>query len=283
MGNLLSKCKGAVSIYEPLGETGLVRINTRFPVVGDGLGLSRSDLEQLTEDLAAFRFGRLKPQARPGRQPSPFTRLFGSRTLHSMRVARLQPWARTVIWKDPHAILLVPDLVDTNVDIVVTVRTPRAHAASYKRLGWQAKPGKIYPRWSARFGRCPICESMLEGAYGSVASAALLWRMSYLPLVRTNAITRVHLITSADLEANERTAYVKLVKGLALTPTPRMERMLSTPRRDAALSDMTSNAHDWSRSLSSVNNYWREVLTEEDIAVVDTVTSDLVTSFFVQP
>jgi hypothetical protein len=283
VGNLLSKCKGAVSIYEPLGETGLVRINTRFPVVGDGLGLSPSDLEQLIEDLAAFRFGPLKPQARRGREPSVFTRLFGSRTLHSMRLARLKPWARTVIWKDPHAIMLVPDLVDTKVDIVVTMRTPRAHAASYKRLGWQAQAGKIYPRWSARFGRCRVCESMLERSNDSVVSAALLWRMSYLPLVLTDAITGVHLITSAALEADERIAYHRLVRDLALTPTLRMERVLSQSRRDAGLSEMSSNTHDWTRSLTSVNNYWRELLTKDEIDVVDAITSDLVPTFFDKP
>lgn len=281
VGNLLSRCAGAVSIYEPLGPTGLTRVKTRFPVIGDAF--SQGELEELIDDLAAFRFGGLKPQARRSGRVSLFTRLFGSRTLHSIRLARLQPWSRTIIWKDPHAILLVPDLVSAGVDTVITVRTPQAHAASYKRLGWHSKAGEIYPRWSARFGRCPICESFLERDLDGVESAALLWRMSYLPLVRTGALGRVHVITSADLEADEGAAYDRLIKALALTPTRGVQRMLSKPRRDAAVADMGSKAHDWTRSVSSVNNYWREVLTQDDIDKVDRITSDLVPWLFAKP
>jgi len=281
VGNLLSRCQSAVSIYEPLGTTGLARVKTRFPVIGETF--SQAELEELIDDLAAFRFGRLKPQARRAGPVSLFTKLFGSRTLHSIRLARLQPWSRTIIWKDPHAILLVPDLVEAGVDTVITVRTPQAHAASYKRLGWHSQAAEIYPRWSARFGRCTICESFLERTPDGVQSAALLWRMSYLPLVRTGSLERVHLITSADLETDERATYGKLIEALALTPTRGVERMLSKPRREAAVADMASKAHDWTRSVSSVNNYWREVLTEDDIAEVDRITSDLTPRLFAEP
>lgn len=275
---MLARCKGAVSVYEPLGKTGLASVKTRFPVIGDSF--SRAELEQLVHDLSAFSFGPLKPQARRSGSVSLFTRLFGSRTLHSLRFARMQPWSRTIIWKDPHAVLLVPDLVDAGVDTVITVRTPRAHAASYKRLRWRPKPEQIYPRWSARFGRCAICEKFLEPNSDAVQSAALLWRMSYLPLVRTGALSKVHLVTSADLEADERTTYEKLIAALGLESTRAVERMLSTPRRDASAADMKRTAHDWNRSLSSVNNYWREVLTDEEVENVDRITSDLAQQFF---
>lgn len=280
VGNLLSRCEDTVSIYEPLGPTGLARVKTRFPVVGDMF--SKMELEELIDDLAAFRFGALKPQTRHSGQVSLFTRLFGSRTLHSVRLARLQPWSRTIIWKDPHAILLVPDLLDANVDTVIAVRTPQAHAASYKRLGWYSKAAEVYPRWAARFGRCSICEMSFDRTVDAVESAALLWRMSYLPLIRTEAINKVHLITSADLETDERAAYGRLIKTLALVATPGVEQMLSKARRDTAAANMQRRAHDWTRSVSSVNNYWREVLTKDDIDKVDRITSDLVPRLFAE-
>ena len=280
VGNLLAKCKGAVSIYEPLGKTGLSRIDGRFPLLGDGLGIDCDEFQQLIDDLAAFRFGPLKPQARHSDSPSIFTRLFGSRTLHSIRLARLQPWSRTVIWKDPHAILLVPDLVDAGVDVVVTVRTARAHAGSYKRLGWRSKAAEVYPRWSARYGRCAICESYLEDSADKVTSAALLWRMSYLPLVRTDSLDKVQLITSADLQAGERMTYQGLCRDLALTPTAGLDRALSKPRREAGAADLSKKTHDWTRSVASVNSYWKEVLTAEDVERVDRITSDLMPLLF---
>jgi hypothetical protein len=176
--------------------------------------------------------------------------------------------------------MLAPDLVAAGLDVVVTIRTARAHAASYKRLGWHSKAAEVYPRWSARYGRCEIVESFLDRSADKVVSAALLWRLSYLPLVRTNALGSVHLLTSADLQANERTAYFNLISKLALTPTPGVERMLSRPRREAAAADMSRKTHDWTRSVASVNSYWKDVLSEVDIENVDRITSDLAPHFF---
>jgi hypothetical protein len=56
--------------------------------------------------------------------------------------------------------------------------------------------------------------------------------------------------------------------------------MLSRPRREAAARDMSLKAHDWTRSLASVNNYWREVLTADEVQRVDRITSDLVPHLF---
>lgn len=280
VGNLLAKCDGAVSLYEPLGKTGLTRIAVPFPMVGDGLGIEPGQLQRLLDDLAALRLGRLKSQVRRGSSPSLFTRVFGSRTLHSLRLARLQPWSRSVIWKDPHAVLLAPDLVKAGIDVVVTARTPNAHAASYKRLRWHSRAAEVYPRWSSRFGPCTICETYLDQSRDGVVSAALLWRMSYLPLVRTSTLDKVHLITSADLEADERSTYHDLIRDLALAPGRGVEQTLAKPRRDAAPAEMSRKTHDWTRSVASVNSYWREVLSAEDIELVDRITSDLAPHLF---
>jgi len=280
VGNLLAQCRGTVSLYEPLGPTGLARIPMWFPMVGENLGVSQSALPHLIEDLGAFRLGRLKPQARNGREVSLMTRLFGSRTLHSLRLARLQPWARTVIWKDPHAVMMVPDLVASGLDVVVTARTPRAHAASYRRLGWHSRARDIYPRWSARYGRCEVVEAFLDRSDDSVVSAALLWRLSYLPLLRTGTLRRVHLVTSEALEQDEQATYRTLIGELGLMPTRAVEKTLSKERRETRASDMSQKTHDWTRSVASVNQYWKDVLSEDDLRHVGEITSDVEPAFF---
>lgn len=280
VGNMLSKCLSVVSLYEPLGPTGLASISGRFPVVGDNSGLDEERLSRLADDLAAFRFGDLKPQARGGRSPTIFTHLFGSRTLHSFRLARLQPWSRTAVWKDPHAIFLAPDLAEAGLPVVVTARTARAHAASYKRLGWRFDAQDAYPRWSARFGACRTCEHFLPDSEDKVVSAALLWRMSYLPLIRAGTLDRVELVTSGDLERDEAGTYRRLCQALDLTPTSAFRRALAKPRRDAAAGDLARKTHDWNRSVASLNNYWKSVLSDGDIAKVDRITSDVMPHLF---
>ena len=163
VGNMLAKCRGVVSIYEPLGPTGLASVPVPYPILGPGLGLDRVSLQQLLDDLRELRPGKLKAQRRRGAEPSLTHRVFGTRTLHSFRMARLRRWSRVVLWKDPHAIFLVPDLVDLDVDIVVTARTARAHAASYKRLGWRSKAAEAYSRWAARYGPCAFANTTSIG------------------------------------------------------------------------------------------------------------------------
>lgn len=275
VGNLLAQCQGTVSLYEPLGPTGLSWIREAFPMVGRRLGIEPDQLATLLGQLRDVRLGKLKPQTRPGAAASLRSRLLGSRTLHSARIAKLQPWARTVIWKDPHAIMMVPDLVDSDVEVVVTARTPWAHAASYKRLGWHSKAAEIYPRWATRFGDCKTCETFLDRTGDSVVSAALLWRMSYLPLIRTQSLTQVHLITSEALERDERSTYFELLEQLGLTPTRGVERTLAKPRRDAAASGPNKKTHDWKRSVASLNRYWQEVLSGDDLGNIHAITGDV--------
>jgi hypothetical protein len=275
VGNLLAQCQGAVTLYEPVGPTGLSWISEPFPMVGPELGIEPSDLGKLVEQLRSVRLGKLKPQARLDAAPSLRSAIFGSRTLHSVRIARLQPWARTVIWKDPHAIMLVPDLVDSDVDVVVTARTPWAHAASYKRLGWLSKAAEIYPRWARKFGPCKVCEAFVERSTDNVVSAALLWRMSYLPLIRTQTLERIHLVTSEALERDERATYFALLDQLGLTATTAVQRTLAGPRRDAAASGDKKKTHDWNRSMASLNRYWQEVLSDQDLANVSAITDEL--------
>lgn len=280
VGNLLARCRGAVSLYEPLGPTGLSWIRCPFPMVGEGLGIEPDELGKLTRQLKALRLGKLKPQARPDQRPSLRATILGSRTLHSLRLARLQPWSRTVIWKDPHAVLMVPDLIDSDVDVVVTARTPWAHAASYKRLGWHSKAAEVYPRWARKFGPCPVCERFLERRPDAVVAAALLWRLSYLPLVRTGALANVHLVTSTDLERDQRAAYLELIRKLGLAPTFSVQRRLSTRGREAAAGDMSRIAHDWNRSIASLNRYWQEVLTAGEVETIHAITDDLTPHVF---
>lgn len=280
VGNMLARCRGAVSLYEPFGPTGLSRVDVRFPIVGGEKGLSGVELERLVRNLASFQFGDLKPQSRGGRAPTLFTQVFGSRTLHSIRLARLRPWSQIVIWKDPHAIFLVPDLLNAGIQVVLTARTARAHAASYKRLGWKFDARDVYSRWQIRYGSCATCETFLASSDDQVVSAALLWRMSYLPLIRTETLDRVDLVTSEDLENDEAGTYRRLCRELQLLPTAGFERLLKKPRREAVAGDLARKTHDWNRSVASLNNYWKSVLSEKEVETIDLITSDLAPKLF---
>ena len=279
VGNMLASAQASVSLYEPLGTTGVRSNDLRFPMVGEGLGMSEQELAAVIDLFARRRTGPLHSQQR-GKYFSWSRALFGSRTLHSARLARLHPFARNVIWKDPHAIMLAPDVASRGVPTVVTARRPEAHAASYRRLGWVSRAREIYPRWAARFGPCAIAEEALTEADDPVVSAALIWRMSYLGLIRTDTLDKVMLVTSEDLIADEAGTYARLFERLGLAPSKTTRRMLSAQRDGGAAIPDKGTTHDWSRSAASANSYWSEILSDADLAAVRALTGDVVGAIF---
>lgn len=271
VGNMLGTAQNTVSLYEPLGPTGLKRFETWFPMKGEA---GAEDLSVLFDDLRRFKTGGLKSQQR-GKSFSLKRAILGSRTIHSYRKAKLSFGVENVIWKDPHAIFMAADVAAADIPVVLTIRRAKAHASSYRRLGWVSKAAELYPRWKQRFGACDIIEAHLSEASDSVVSAALLWRMCYLPLVRAEVVDRLNLVSPDDLAVDERGCYTALFDKLGLTATDKTEQLLSEKKSESRSRPSDNTTHDWGRSVAAVNSYWRDLLTEDDIRKTDAITADV--------
>jgi hypothetical protein len=273
VGNVLATGKSTVSLYEPVGPTGLRRIHDRFPMVGPDI--DPVEFTELVSDLAAFRFGGLNSQQRPG-QPKTWKRgLIGSRTRITLISARMQPWAKHAIWKDPHALFLAPDAVEAGIPVVVTVRRAKAHAGSYARLGWRSQASEIYPKWERRFGPCKVVEAALDRAAEPIISAALIWRLSYLALIRTNSLDKVHLVRSEDLIEDEAGTYQRAFEACGLEMTSATQKILVKKKVQDGGQPKKSVTHDWTRTAAAANNYWSSVISEEQASDVDRITADI--------
>jgi len=283
VGNMLALAAHTRAIYEPFGRTGYREIKHRFPMTAPEDGLTPEALSALLQKISRFQ-GGLKPQHRGAGSTSLKARLFGTRTLYSLRMARLRPQLKNVIWKDPHAVMLVPDMIQAGLPVVVTARRPKAHAGSYKRLGWQSRAAEIYPRWKSRFGADPVAEQWLPEIEDPVISGALIWRLSYLPLIRENCLDRVQFITADALQADEDATYRKLCDALELKVTPAMEKQLKKRKSaNGRAIPGSGTTHDWTRSVETVNSYWKKLLTDEETAAVDALTGSLETQLFASP
>ncbi len=278
VGNMLSTARRTVSLYEPVGPTGVRKIEGRFPMLSSTF--DEDDLSELMEDFRNLRFGFLKSQQR-GRNTFSWRRaIFGGRTNASLRLAQLQPWSSNLIWKDPHAIFLAPDVARLGVDVVVTIRRAMAHAGSYARLGWRSRAAEIYPIWAKRFGTCPILEAALPDSNDPVISSALIWRLSYLGLLRAGAMSSVRFVTSDALMQNERQTYSSLFDHLGLVPTRKTEFELARIKTDTSVAPKSGKVHDWNRSAASANSYWQGLLSIDDKRRVEKITRDVEDALF---
>lgn len=279
LGNILAKLPGTISLYEPMGPTGDRRITMRFPMPGEP-NFSRYDLHRFIADLKHLR-QRFKPQRRAGHKglSGLLAGWAATRTLWSYRLARLQPWARLLIWKDPHAVLCIPDVLDSGVRCIITLRSPYAHAASYKRLEWIANISEIYPRYAALYGDIAEFSSWMKRmGQCPFGTANLLWHLVHRRLLATlaqhhNGIYVFNLEHTAD---DEMKAYTRLFDWLGYAMPISVEKTIR--RRSCKTGSGTPRAgkvHDFNRSAAQANSYWRSLLTEAEVAMVDEVNGAL--------
>jgi hypothetical protein len=273
LGHMLSMLPGAVDLYEPMGLTGDRRFNRRFPIPGEP-GFSSDDLARFVRDMSQLTL-QFKSQQRPSHRglAGAVARLFGTRTLWSYRVAKLTPGRRLLVWKDPHAIFCVPMGIDTNFRAVVSIRSPQAHAASFKRLGWISQIDDIYPRYCAAFGEVPGFQKWIDRlATSPFGSAALLWHLIHLRIVNMPPETRSNtfLFNMEKVAQDESAAYEELFAWLG-EAMPNKARNTLIKRRSASKQVSPPKAgrvHDFNRTAAQANSYWREILSADEVTAV---------------
>ncbi len=278
IGHYIAKGLKSNSIYEPLGPTGDVRFHDEFPIVDTG-SLTKKIFNSFIDDINNLKL-TLKPQHRPTHTLKPLhvkllLKLTGSRTLHTLRLAKLKFWNNKLVWKDPHAIMTIPDILSKNIDVVVTLRPPLAQASSYKRLNWRTDIKPIYARYKERYGEDKLIEPYLEKIEQwapSVLSAAIVWRMAYSLVIKNLNHPNLHIISATSLEQNEVSTYRNLFEKLDI-PFQKTHKLLK--KKDKGKNRDPKSIHDFTRSIKHTNNTWKESLTTEEIETVNHLTADI--------
>lgn len=274
VGDLLALAAGARSLYEPLNaHVGDRRIRRYFEVPGhDGFG--DDDVAALLADIARPRL-RLRPglfpEDRGWRRLA--KRVTGSRTTMTYRQCRLDPRLRTIVWKDPFATFLVRDVAAAGVPVVATVRPPHAVAASFTRLDWRFDVADL----ARRLGRgMPVATGLVPDR--PAHNAAVLWHLVYGHLLDAARATPAVRLLDVDRLVEDPVGQASvLYEHMGLEWTQRVARDVEQRYRssDGPAAPTGDRAHGGCRDLREVNRYWRGVLTDADVAVVDELDAEL--------
>jgi hypothetical protein len=133
-----------------------------------------------------------------------------------LAIARLNPWSKHLVVKDPFAALSIPWFERRGCTVVAIVRHPATVAASYRRLGWHAI-GTLdrlaeSPRWLDDDDR-----ELLDRHRGDqLESTALLWRVVTRRLAETTGGAGARLITHEAVSADPSSAFAELRELTAL-------------------------------------------------------------------
>lgn len=287
VGATLALARGAGMIYEPMGPTGDKRIPVRFAIPGEP-GFSFDDFSEFLSDLRELRL-QLRSQNRQSYAKLNLAQrlmrnIIGSQTQTSYWKAKLSRNLATLIWKDPTAAFAVPSALSHGIPTVVCARSPLAHAASYKRKAWTVDVASIYPNFRDRYGDVQKIQSILADGRkpGSVVGASILWHMVYLLAIRTSCgeFGRISapllFVSGTELEFNEVEVYRKIYEILDLTFEGHPHRLLEKRVGQAVEDDgTTTKTHDWRRTVSATNSYWKHVLSDEEVQFVQELNAGL--------
>ncbi|MCC4266751.1 sulfotransferase [Microbacterium schleiferi] len=277
IGTILSAAPRASYVYEPFNaDSGMRGIDVYFQ--GPIASTAESDL--LTQIRSVLRLQmKLKPGAyETDRGVRALAKnVIGGHTKLSYLRCKLDPRVSTVIWKDPFASLLVPYLTRVErVPAVITVRSPYAVAASFKRLGWGFDLRHLHDqiRLDAPTIPLPPESVVVDPKADSVANAAGLWTLLYGYLARATADDP--LVSWVDVAAVIRDpmpAYRKVFARAGLEFTARVEAKIHDTYKDEGTDEpAVGRAHDRHRNVQSSSEYWRGLLSDEDIRKVDAIT-----------
>jgi hypothetical protein len=222
-----------------------------------------------------------KPQRRASYKSESFIKkvlidTIGSRSKGSYILSKLQPFSHTLVWKDPHAVFTTEAAIKEGIPVVLTFRPALAQAASFKRLGWTPPVVYISERFKVFSGDDKIIQDALLGysTLSSMQSGAILWRMAYLYNAQILSNSKMFLVHSLALEEDKSAVYERLFDQLGLD-RKYLELYLNKQNNSTGQTREPQKVHDWSRSISHTNSYWKKSLTDEEIEFVTLLSSDL--------
>ena len=277
VGDALAAAPGVRTLYEPLNfHVGDRRVQRYFEVPG-AAGFSVAAADELIRDVARPRL-----QLRPGIFPDDrglrraVKHLTGSRTLSTYRLARVDPRATTLVWKDPFAAFLADRVAAGHaIPVVATYRPAPAVAASFKRLGWSFDVVDLAQRLAAAGRPAGFDVAGLDLAVPAI-NGAVVWRLVNDALLQAARRNPDVVLLDMDAFVADRTGVLAgLCRRLDLTWTPAVDRHL---QRSAAAggpaAPATARAHGGRRDASAVNRYWVDVLTADEARAVERITGE---------
>ncbi|WP_346911899.1 sulfotransferase [uncultured Roseibium sp.] len=272
VGELLSLALNSYYLYEPMNAlSGDTIFKNYFAIPGD-----ETFPEPVARDFLN-RMQKLNLRLQSGLWPHEKgwirfrKQLIGGRSRVSLRLCKLHPFLKTVIWKDPFAFFAIPFILEhTDFPVVITHRPIEGIAASFKRFGWGFDLRDLVKRMNDP--SLPKIPADLDLS-NSVVNAAVLWCIMDAKAQEYQKSGRVKIIEIDDLIADPLASTEGLYQHCGLPLTDKLHRKVEARySKDTDDKVPTHNtAHVRKRNIKAVNSYWKKVLDDDELAAIERV------------
>lgn len=261
VGEMLTKSSHWPELYEPLSNAvGDRRVQNWFIFTNE---LMQS--EHLLEDIIA---GRIQPSRR--KETRKKRGVLNRTSFSCLRRRYLPSFAEGIVWKDPFAFFLLPELtVEPQVSSLVTVRAPIEACGSFSRMNWALDINDLRRR--AVEAGIDLPNTHYSSAPVSPAtSAAELWHLMHTVLL--SWLRENMRVTVIDTGENLRAPYQFAEKlshfsGLDITA----QKLTDSPNSKK----LPDKAHIRKRSKDSISNLWKNQLSKVEIDYCHALNNDL--------
>lgn len=258
-GLVLSRPWSVDYIHEPFNpDCGIAGIDRRYvyvPSGGEQDDLYRQAVRRLLTYSISLRTAYYKRDTPLKRAAK---RVVGSRGPFHLRLARLNPFGRSAVVKDPIGCLLTEFLArEFGFHVLVLLRHPLAFVASTRRLGWD-----VNAHLADVISQRVLLERYFEAAdpilswrpSDAIDAAALLWRaLNKVLLVQAAAVPAVLLRTHESLSINPLGQFRNIFDAFQLPWSNRVRQYVETNTASTNPGEARrNNVQDFSRNSAAL-------------------------------
>jgi hypothetical protein len=211
-------------------------------------------------------------------------RVVGPRSAWSRRFAKLNPFHRTMVIKDPIGCLLTEYLVEHyDVKPVIMFRHPVAVVASNLRLGWEMNLDPIREQHElVQDYFSDDLEFLYAPRSDAVEETAAAWRaLSQVLLKQASRHPDWILLRHEDLSRNPVEHFRALYRTLGLPWSPRIERrVIRLTSRENPVAAPNGQVHQFKRNSAELFNHGLKSLSKEQREKIYEITRDVALQFY---
>lgn len=289
VGKMLSISKEVDYIHEPFNVgCGMPGMKQRWQYVTPGLDTPEmQELHRAASRLFTYDFSLRNSSFKRdplGRQL--IKSVLGSRGPFHLRLAKLNPFHRHAVIKDPTATLLTEYLyVHFGVKPVIVVRHPTAFIGSLKRVGWWPSVAKVLRQHRLVEDHFATEQEFCHMDWeGPVEQAAAHWRLiNKVILEQRKRYPAWQVVRLEDLSRNPIASFKRLYEDLSLPWSAAIGRRIKKWTQAWGKSEPKGNrVQDLRRDSAKIFKLRRDALSPEERRKVFEITRDVALEYYTE-
>ena len=276
LGRILSSIEGFSMIYEPFNlNQGIKDIQFNYPYPGKNISVKQfqSIFNNLIQFRSSFKKGYLKNDSITKRI---FKTFFGNESSLSYFKAKKTLSTNQLLIKDPFLLFSSKELC-LNHKVIICYRPLMPLAASFKRMKWDFKEFEdlinFFPRNSIKSLRFKACDKISSNVVGAIQFYELFY--NYINSINPNK--NLYFFSQQEFSTDPIEEITNVFKWLELEVSDKiiqLSQSLNKGKSSQIHFPDQSIQHDPKYNKKYSNEYYKLVLTKEEIELIDAFVAE---------